>query len=155
MNRNMLMGGVLVAVCAVVAFASLRDSTVNAAQSFDNVPKQPGERLQVYGILDTGSIRSIKGAHQVAFDLVEEKTHKRLHVLYDNAVVALPANFPAASHAKATGEYDPVNARFVSSDVLTKCPSKYDAGSLNLAQKKAIDKWQKVTGLAEAPSAGS
>jgi cytochrome c-type biogenesis protein CcmE len=104
------------------------------------------DTVKVYGILDKGSVRSLRGANLVAFDLIEEKTNQRISVVYDNPVSGLPANFPAASHALATGTYDPVKKQFTSSSVLTKCPSKYKPEKVDLDTQNAIDRWQKDTG---------
>jgi cytochrome c-type biogenesis protein CcmE len=146
-NRNLIIGAAVVVLCAIVAAGSLIGSTTQAV-AFDKLPElKAGERCEVYGVLDERSIRSLKGGNLVQFELVDEKSHQRLKVLYDNQAVSLPANFPAASHARAMGYFDTANGRFTADGVLTKCPSKYDAGSLDLAKQGAVQKWQKATGM--------
>ena len=145
-NRNLIIGTIVVLLCAVVAAGSLVGSTTQSVK-FDKLAQMKGERCEIYGSLDESSIRSIKGGNLVQFELVEEKTNQRLKVLYDNSAVSLPANFPAASHARAFGYYDAANSRFTADGVLTKCPSKYDQGSLDLARQDAIKRWQADTGL--------
>jgi len=136
----------VVGVGALLALA-LGGSTVSTV-AFADVPKQK-DRVEVFGVLDRDSIRQLRGFNLVAFDLEEEVggkkktlTGRRLTVLYDNKAVGLPANFPAASHARATGYFDPSTKRLVSSQVATKCPSKYEPNGLDPATKLALEKWK-------------
>jgi len=135
MKRNVVMGAVLVVVCAVVAFASMKGSTVSSVR-FADLPSTNGQGCQVYGALDGQSIRNLDGAKRVQFVLIEEKTGQRLSVLYNNPNSALNANFPSASHAKVSGKYDAASQMFIGTTVLTKCPSKYD-GKEDLGLKTA------------------
>jgi len=153
MKRNLVLGSLVVVLCAVIAAVATGGSMVSKV-AFADLPHKVGQQCEVYGKLVPDTIKSIKGANVVAFDLVEEKTEARLHVVYDNMTSALPANFPAASHAKVSGVYDPTETRFVGNAVVTKCPSKYDKGNPELADKKPyIEKWQRETGL-RADAAG-
>ncbi len=106
MKRNLVLGSALVVACAAIAMISLGGSMVTKV-GFKDLPQRAGQPCEIYGKLNAASIRPIKGANKVAFELVEEKTEQRLPVLYDNQNSALPANFPAASHAKVNGVYDP------------------------------------------------
>jgi len=124
MNVKLLLGGGLALAAGVAGVLALSGSTV-ASLPFSRVAGSQG-RVEIYGELDRASIRPLRGANLVTFDLVEEKTGQRLGVLYDNPASGLPNNFPAASHARAAGVYDPVKGKFVSDRVLTKCPSKYE-----------------------------
>jgi len=147
MKRSIILGSVLVVVCAVVAMVSVAGSFVSKV-TFADLPKKAGQPCEVYGKLDAASIVPLKGANVVRFDMIEEKTGERLHVLYQNQNSALPANFPAASHAKVMGVYEATEGRFVGSSVMTKCPSKYDKGNPELADKQQyIEKWREQTGL--------
>jgi len=102
-------------------------------------------------VLESESIRSIKGANKVSFDLVEEKTHARMSVLYDNKIVALPANFPNASHAKVNGYYDRDAGRFVADAAMTKCPTKYDQDIQPTVPPEVMARWKQATEVASAP----
>ena len=135
---------------AITAIA-LGGSTVTAVP-FTEVAKETG-RVQVYGKLDKASIRSIRGANVVQFTLLEEAggekkylTGRRMLVEYNNPAVGLPANFPAASHARAVGLYDPSSKHVVANQVVTKCPSKYKEDGLDPATKLALEEWKKSTG---------
>lgn len=145
-KRNLVLGVALVALCAVVGAVSLSGSTRDSV-AFADVPKRAGEPCIVYGVLDPKSIKPIKGANIVQFTLIEENTGQPLTVLYDNARIGLPANFPSASHAKASGTFDPADGRFESNEVLTKCPSKYDKGDIDIQRDKLTKEWQAKTGL--------
>jgi hypothetical protein len=157
---KLVLGGVAVVagIGALVAIA-LGGSTV-AAVPFTEVAAQSG-RVQVYGKLDKTSIRPIRGANLVAFDLLEEEgtkenkhlTGRRIAVEYNNPSVGLPANFPAASHARAIGLYDPSSKKIVSTEVVTKCPSKYEENGLDPATKVALKAWKDSTGTGKTEGA--
>jgi cytochrome c-type biogenesis protein CcmE len=147
-KRNLVLALAAVGACVVITAAALSRTQVSHVK-FADLPNVPADqRAQVYGVLDADSIRSVKGATTVRFELIEEKTGRRLEVLYDNPSIALPATFPAASHAKVSGAYVAAEQRFIGDSVQTKCPSKYDEKQqLDLARKDAVERWQKVTGL--------
>ncbi|HEU4754996.1 MAG TPA: cytochrome c maturation protein CcmE [Armatimonadota bacterium] len=148
-SRNLVLGSLVVVICAVIAGVSLGGST-KAAVAFAQVPTTR-DRVEVYGKLDHSSIVQLRGHNMVEFRLVEEKTGKVLPVIYRNDATALPANFPAASHVRATGLYDSAERRFVADSAITKCPSKYDQKvALNPDQEKAIAAWGK--GSASQPA---
>ncbi|MBM3458239.1 MAG: cytochrome c maturation protein CcmE, partial [Armatimonadetes bacterium] len=105
------------------------------------------DRVDVFGKLEADSITALKGSTLVRFELVEEKSGERLAVLYDNPSSGLPANFPAASHARAAGTWDPGRGVFHSDRVLTKCPSKYEQErTLDRKTREAIARWQEQSG---------
>lgn len=149
MKRNMVVGSIVVAVCAVVAMASLSTGSTITSKKFAAV-RTSTESCELYGILDRNSIQSLNGGNKVRFQLEEEKTGERITVLYENPTIALTANFPAASHAKAQGYYDKASGEFKSHALITKCPSKYDK-PMDLSTQEAIKKWQEESGLKAAP----
>jgi cytochrome c-type biogenesis protein CcmE len=147
-KKSLLLGGAVVAACAVVMAVSLASTRVSAVKFAELAQKRQDERCEVYGELDAASIKSIKGATQVQFELVEEKTGQRLKVLYDNPSIALPPTFPAASHAKVNGTYNALDHQFVGDTVMTKCPTKYNEEvKLDIVRKDAMNKWQKAIGV--------
>jgi cytochrome c-type biogenesis protein CcmE len=151
--HKLILAGGLVAGCFAVGFSAIQGSMVTSVP-FDQVSKRSGP-VQIYGILDKASIRPLRGYNLVEFDLVEEKTGKRMAVLYENHSSGLPANFPTASHAKASGIYDPMEKHFVSDAVMTKCPSKYKEEDLDVATRNAMKKWQgDATAKTEADKVG-
>lgn len=146
-KRNVIIGVLVVVACAVTMLTALGRTQMAAVQFAELTAKRPDQRCEVYGKLDAATIKSIKGATVVQFDLVEEETGRRLKVLYDNPSIGLPATFPAASHAKVAGSYLAADQQFVADTALTKCPSKYDEKvDLDLARKNAVNKWQKAIG---------
>lgn len=161
---KLVLGGVaVVAGLGGLVAVALGGSTV-ATIPFADVTKAK-EKVEIYGKLDKSSIRPIRGANYVAFDLLEEAgaakekhlTGKRLAVIYQNPSVGLPANFPAASHARAAGYYDPTTHKLVSDRVFTKCPSKYEENGLDAETKVALKAWKDSTadaktGTGEGPS---
>lgn len=147
-KRNLVIGAGIVLACAVVMFTALGGTKVSAVKFRDLGSKAQGERLQVFGKLDAASIKSIKGANVVRFDLLDEKTGDRLEVLYDNPSIALPATFPAARDARVDGTYMAADHQFIGDSVVTKCPSKYkEKLDLDLQQKDAMNRWQKAIGM--------
>jgi len=149
MKRNVVIGSVIVALCAVVAMASLSTGSTITSKKFAAV-RATTDNCELYGILDRNSIQALNGGNKVRFVLQEEKTGERMTVLYDNPTIALTANFPAASHAKAQGYFDKTSGEFKSHALITKCPSKYDK-PMDLSTQDAIKKWQKESGLKPAP----
>lgn len=151
MTKLVLGGVAVVAGIGGLVAVALGGSTV-ATIPFADVTKSK-EKVEIYGKLDKSSIRPIRGSNYVAFDLLEEAgaakekhlTGKRLAVLYQNASVGLPANFPAASHARAAGFYDPTTKKLVSDRVFTKCPSKYEENGLDAETKVALKAWRDAT----------
>jgi hypothetical protein len=153
-NRKALLAIGVAAACSVIGFAALGGSNVRKVAIAD-VRKAPSGPMQVYGQLDKHSIRAIRSSTLVAFDIMDEKTHERLSVLYDNPSAGLPVNFPSASHAMVTGVYDPTQDKVISDKVNTKCPSKTgDEGKKSYAQdqkqdpetEEALAKWKLATG---------
>lgn len=149
---KLVLGGIaVVAGLGGLVAVALGGSTV-ATIPFSDVAKAK-EKVEIYGKLDKSSIRPIRGANLVAFDLLEEEgaakqkhlTGRRLAVVYQNVSVGLPANFPAASHARAAGFYDPTTKKLVSDRVYTKCPSKYEENGLDAETKLALKAWRDST----------
>jgi len=149
---KLVLGGIaVVAGLGGLVAVALGGSTV-ATIPFADVTKAK-EKVEIYGKLDKSSIRPIRGANYVAFDLLEEAgaakekhlTGRRLAVIYQNPSVGLPANFPAASHARAAGLYDPTTKKLISDRVFTKCPSKYEENGLDAETKVALKAWKDST----------
>jgi hypothetical protein len=157
MSKNSGVTKLVLGAVAVVAgigglvIVALGGSTV-ATVPFADVAKSK-EKVEIYGKLDKSSIRPIRGANYVAFDILEEVggkedkhlTGRRLAVMYQNPSVGLPANFPAASHARAAGMYDPTTRKLISDRVYTKCPSKYEENGLDAETKVALKAWKDAT----------
>ena len=149
MNRNTWIGTGVVMVCGVVAAVALGGS-VSKTATFAEVMKSK-DQCEVYGKLDKRSIQPIRGGNLVRFTLADEHSPQRMEVLYDNATISLPANFPAASHAKVSGFYDAAEHRFKATSVMTKCPSKYSEKDGPTAEEtKLVEKWQRETGQESA-----
>ena len=140
MSRNVVLGIVMGVMAVVVGGFAMRGA-MTTNETFA-VAMEGQARCKVYGELVTDSIRPLHGAVKVAFQMREPETGTLLNVVYDNPASALPANFPAAQHAQLAGYYDPVQQQFITNQVQTKCPSKYEAGELDLAQENALTKWR-------------
>jgi hypothetical protein len=159
LNRKALLAGGIAVACSVVGFAALGGSNVRKV-AIAEVASAASGPMQVYGALDRKSIRAIRSSTLVSFDLLDDKTHERLSVLYDNPSTGLPVNFPTASHAMVTGVYDPTQKKLISDKVNTKCPTKEgeqqrpgsnsivygDKGKLDPETEKALAEWKKATG---------
>lgn len=151
MTKLVLGGMAIVAGLGGLVAVALSGSTVSTVAFADVTTAR--DRVEIYGVLDKRSIRPIRGANVVQFELLEEEndgkekrlTGRRLSVLYENSAVGLPANFPAASHARAAGVFDPSANRLVSNQVYTKCPSKYEEDGLDPATKTALKQWKDAT----------
>jgi len=147
-SKNLLLGGGLVVVCVVIGGASFRGSEVRSID-FARVRQIGAQQVvQVYGKLDARSVKpdAERGANLVSFTLLDEKTKEPLDVVYDNVQIPLPANFPAASHARATGTWNAALGKFVANSVQTKCPSKYEEERLPIDTREAVEQFRKATG---------
>jgi hypothetical protein len=147
-TTTLLLGGLgVVAGLGGLVAVALGGSTINSV-AFAEVAASK-DKVEIFGKLDRQSIRQIRGANLVAFDLLEEEggekkvlTGRRIAVMYQNNAVGLPANFPAASHARAAGVYDPSSKKLVSDRVSTKCPSKYKEDDMDPETKLALEQWK-------------
>jgi len=133
-KKTLMVGGFLVALCAVTAAFALRGAT-SEFMSFKAVKTTPGT-AQILGKLDKSSIQMTRDMKQVTFKLLERDaksgrtadketfTGEEITVFYNNPNDPVQATFGNAVDVRAVGAWDAANNRFVAERLFTKCPSK-------------------------------
>lgn len=94
--------------------------SVNLAQLKDKGSAAVGQGVRVSGQLEANSIQKNVASNQIAFVLTDGTN--RLPVSYNGVV---PDTFDRAVEVVAEGKLNP-DGSFTASNLLAKCPSKYD-----------------------------
>src|SRR5437868_13518214 len=105
MKRGYVVGFTLIVLCAATAIFSLKGaatSNVDFARA-----EQSTDTVQIYGQLIKDSVATNPTMTHVAFQLSEDKTGRKMNLLYDNPGSPLPANFRSAAQVRVVGTYDP------------------------------------------------
>ncbi len=121
MKRAYVIGAVLIAAFAALGITQFR-SMLTPYVGFPEA-QASGEQVQVKGKIDKDSVRFDKKSNRLVFDVLDEDD-RRMTVEYGRSA---PGNFNQASHVVAVGVYK--DGRFQASDLLIKCPSKYEGQS--------------------------
>lgn len=123
MKPKYIIGIVLAVAFTVVAVLSFNTSKIEYAD-FSAAESHPGKTYQVIGtwVKDKPSEYNSE-ANIFTFAMKDEKGVVKVV----NFKGSKPNNFEAAESIVAKGKYD--NTTFVATEVLTKCPSKYEAKS--------------------------
>jgi cytochrome c-type biogenesis protein CcmE len=127
MKRGYMVGFALIALCAATALFSLRGAAtpnVDFARA-----EQSRDTVQIYGRMVRGSVAMNSSMTRVTFQLTEDRTGRKLSLLYDNPGMAVPANIRNAAQVRVIGTYDSSSRVFHAEQLYTKCPSKYDSGT--------------------------
>lgn len=117
-------GAILSAVAALLAIGALGAVFVTNASPYVSISEaksSSGDGLHVAGQIEPNSIRSDIRRNQIDFVLKDDSGQK-LPVVYTGAPVS---NLGTATKVVAIGGMK--NGAFVSSQLLVKCPSKYES----------------------------
>ena len=133
MKRGYMVAALLIGLCGVTAAYSLRGATVSHL-SFARA-RESRESCEIYGKLLPQSIQLSRGMTHARFTLEDDKTAERIDVLYDHPTQPVAANFQSASHTRAVGTYDPSRKVFVATQLIMKCPSKYESEGYTAGKK--------------------
>jgi cytochrome c-type biogenesis protein CcmE len=125
MKKRYIIGILVIAGFLVIAFFSLVKTDIEYAD-FNKAKEKTGRKVQVKGQW-VREKRSDYSSEKNEFRFVmRDENNNELQVIYKGSK---PNNFEIASHVVATGKID--NNIFYASDLLTKCPSKYDGQKYN------------------------
>lgn len=116
----------IVGLVMILAFGALGISQVasNITTYKGFTEAKASERpVQVKGAVDKSTVRFENDGRKFYFDIIDE-AGERMTVLYQKSV---PGNFNQASHVVAKGVYR--DGVFEASELLIKCPSKYQGES--------------------------
>lgn len=118
MKAKHIAGGIVIAVCLVVAVYSLK-SSLTPYVSFEEA-RASGRTVQVAGALVEGSLEFNKNKNEYSFTLSNPEGDT-IHV---STQETLPSNFQQSTTVVAIGDYHA--GAFVAERILVKCPSKYE-----------------------------
>jgi cytochrome c-type biogenesis protein CcmE len=120
MKTRYIIGALIIIGFLVLAFFSLIKTDIEYAD-FNKAGEKAGKKVQVKGqwVREKGSEYSAD-KNEFSFYLKDENSNIA-KVIYKGSK---PNNFDIASHVVATGKFE--NKIFYASEILTKCPSKYE-----------------------------
>jgi cytochrome c-type biogenesis protein CcmE len=120
MKKKYIIGGIVIIFFLIIAVFSLMNTDVEYAD-FSKAKEKSGRKVQVKGqwTREKGSTYD-SGKNEFLFFMKDEKGDEK-EVVFKGIK---PNNFEIASHIIATGKYE--NDKFIASEILTKCPSKYE-----------------------------
>ncbi|OUP06812.1 cytochrome c maturation protein CcmE [Collinsella sp. An2] len=141
-RRLAVVGGIVViAMLVIVAIAGAGGSATSLTVGDVLTGQYESKKVQVSGSVVADSITS-KGSEAV-FEITPEESDgsETLQVSYDGA---LPATFGAGVVAICTGTVE--NGELACSELVTKCPSKYESAEGSLTVKGLLDQADSLVG---------
>jgi cytochrome c-type biogenesis protein CcmE len=125
MKRRYIIGTVLIVIFLVIAIFSLVKTDIEYAD-FTKAKEKGGRKVQVKGQWVREKASEYQAdKNEFRFFMKDEKGEEVLVVFKG----AKPNNFEVASHVIATGKFE--EKTFYASEILTKCPSKYEGQKYN------------------------
>lgn len=119
-KKSHIIGAVVVVSAMIMAMYSFRSTlTTYVSVSEAKVSRRP---VQVAGIVVQGSKRYDLNNNMLIFTLREDSGDE-MEVEYDGHK---PANFDDVTKIVSTGKYDTKKQVFVATELLVKCPTKYE-----------------------------
>jgi len=119
-KKSYIIGAVIVVLALVMAMYSFK-STLTAYVSVSEAKVSP-RAVQVAGVVVKGSERYDLESNKLMFTLREDGGDE-MAVEYDGSK---PANFDDATKVVSVGKYNTKRSLFVASELLIKCPTKYE-----------------------------
>jgi cytochrome c-type biogenesis protein CcmE len=119
-KKPYIIGAVIVALALTMAMYSFK-STLTAYVSVSEAKVSP-RTVQVAGFVVKGSKHYDPQGHRLLFTL-QEDSGERMDVEYDGRK---PANFDDVTKVVSVGKYDANSGVFVATELLVKCPTKYE-----------------------------
>lgn len=126
MKAKYVLGVIALAICVGVGIFSLR-SSLTPYVSFGEAMKTQ-RNVQVVGSLIVGTTKFDKPSAEYRFQLKDPKGEMMLV----GTAAQLPANFEQSTTVVAIGMWD--GSEFKASNILVKCPSKYEKEESGLKQ---------------------
>ena len=120
MKKSYIIGGIVVVSAIVMALYSFR-STMTSYVSVSEA-KESSRPVQVAGVLVKGSKRYDLKKNALVFTLREDSGEEMM-VEYDGPK---PANFDDVEKVVSVGKYNREKRVFEASELLVKCPTKYE-----------------------------
>lgn len=130
MKPRYIIAAVIAIAFVVLLIMSFDDSTIDYA-SFSTA-KQSGEIVQISGARLADKPEIYDAEKNILTFYMEDKQGNSAKIIYNGAQ---PPNFKIAPYLVIKGKYQGEN--FLASEILTKCPSKYE-GSVEDLKKQQI-----------------
>lgn len=124
MNKKLLIGGIIILIVVAYLFWSgMKDSSVyflTVAEFFAQIDQMEGKGTRINGDIVTGSIKWEASNLLLTFQLTDGKNV--LNVRHNGVA---PDTFQEGLPVVVEGKYE--NGVFNATQIMTKCPSKYEA----------------------------
>jgi cytochrome c-type biogenesis protein CcmE len=120
MKKSYVIGGVVIVLAMVMAMYSFQ-STLTSYVSVSEA-KASNRPVQVAGFVVEGTDKYDLDSNNLLFTLRED-SGEEMKVEYDGP---RPGNFDNVTKVVAIGKYEPKRRVFLASELLVKCPTKYE-----------------------------
>ena len=120
MNNKYIFGGVIIVVFFGIMGYLLTQTNIKYQEDFAQIEKDGGT-IKATGSWVKEKNYEIDKQKQLFSFYIKDFKGKELKVVYKGAI---PNNFESSTSVVVTGKYE--NGNFYASDILTKCPSKYE-----------------------------
>lgn len=132
MNKKYIIGLAIAVVFIVVAIFSIDSNSIEYANFNEAIAN--GKTVQVTGAWVKDKPTQYEPQKNLFTFYMKDKKNKELKVVFEGPK---PQNFNIANYFVVTGKYQ--NNIFYASDILTKCPSKYE-GKIEDLKKTETEK---------------
>ena len=120
MNNKYIFGGFIIVVFFGIMGYLLTETNIKYEEDFSQIVKSSSTIKATGSWVKEKSYKIDKQKQLFSFYMVDYKG-KEIKVVYKGAI---PNNFESSTSVVVTGKYK--NGNFHASDILTKCPSKYE-----------------------------
>ena len=120
MNNKYIFGGFIIVVFLGIMGYLLTETNIKYEEDFSQIVKSSGTIKATGSWVKEKSYKIDKQKNLFSFYMIDYKG-KEIKVVYKGAI---PNNFESSTSVVVTGKYK--NGNFHASDILTKCPSKYE-----------------------------
>jgi len=130
MNNKYIFGGVIIVVFFAIMGYLLTETNIKYEEDFSQIEKSEGT-IKATGSWVKEKKYQIDKQKNIFSFYIKDFKGKEIKVVYKGAI---PNNFESSTSVVVTGKYK--NGSFYASDILTKCPSKYE-NEYEAEQKKS------------------
>lgn len=120
-RRRWWIGLAVIVALAWFGFGAFRQSLATYTHDFTKVTANPGQLLQVPGVVDKAAPQE-HGRDGFSFTILDVETHTQRLRVHSQRVK--PGNFDNASQVVCIGTYNADKGLFEARQLLVKCPSK-------------------------------
>lgn len=122
MKNKYMFGGFIIVVFLGIMIYLFTQTNVTYEENFTNI-KTSSKTIKATGAWVKEKNYEIDRERNLFSFYMEDYNGTEIKVVYKGAI---PNNFESATSVVVTGKYNSENGYFMASDILTKCPSKYE-----------------------------